>query len=146
MIGAFMMIRRSLLVEIGMLDTRFFMYAEDVDLCFRVRRSNRKIVFDSSRSLVHLGGTSSQQRWNDRQRIDTVRHSLFLMQCKHFGKAVASCSLVCRYLYSTIRLLQIRLVTSSPETRAIYESDAAANARLLGRLPEILRSASVKGS
>jgi GT2 family glycosyltransferase len=57
--GAFMLMRRSLLCEVGLLDERFFMYTEDVDLCLRAREAGHSVVYDPAVSVLHVKGTSS---------------------------------------------------------------------------------------
>jgi GT2 family glycosyltransferase len=59
--GAFMMIRRELLDEIGALDERFFMYGEDLDLCYRCRQAGYSVVYDGRVSIIHYKGRSSSQ-------------------------------------------------------------------------------------
>ena len=56
--GACLMIRRADLEAVGFLDERFFMYAEDVDLCTRVRRRRRTVRFLADAQIEHLRGRS----------------------------------------------------------------------------------------
>lgn len=57
--GACLLIRRGDLEAAGMLDERFFMYTEDVDLCAAVRRSGRKVLFVATVRIVHARGASA---------------------------------------------------------------------------------------
>jgi N-acetylglucosaminyl-diphospho-decaprenol L-rhamnosyltransferase len=56
--GACLMIRRDDLVTAGLLDERFFMYTEDVDLCAAVRSRGKKVVFLADAQIEHLRGRS----------------------------------------------------------------------------------------
>jgi GT2 family glycosyltransferase len=56
--GACLMIRRTDLEAAGLLDERFFMYTEDVDLCAAVRTRNRRVVFFAEAQIEHLRGRS----------------------------------------------------------------------------------------
>ena len=56
--GACLLIRRDVLAEAGLLDERFFMYTEDVDLCATVRALGRDILFVPDAEIVHLRGRS----------------------------------------------------------------------------------------
>ena len=56
--GAFMMGPASLLRQLGGFDEDFFMYGDDLDLCIRVAKAGRRIVYDGSVSIVHLKGMS----------------------------------------------------------------------------------------
>jgi GT2 family glycosyltransferase len=57
--GACLLIRRADLEAVGLLDERFFLYTEDVDLCASVRRRGRKILFASDVEIEHLRGRSA---------------------------------------------------------------------------------------
>ena len=57
--GASMMIRREVLLNIGLLDERYFTYFEDVDFCFNAHRAGWPIWYVPSSRVVHLVGQSS---------------------------------------------------------------------------------------
>lgn len=57
--GAFMMCPRRVLTRVGVFDEQFFMYGDDLDLCFRIHRSGYRVVYDGRVSLIHLKGVSS---------------------------------------------------------------------------------------
>jgi GT2 family glycosyltransferase len=56
--GACLLIRRHVLEAVGLLDERFFLYTEDVDLCAAVRARGHTILFAPQSSIVHLRGRS----------------------------------------------------------------------------------------
>jgi len=51
--GAAMLVRSSALEKVGLLDERFFMYAEDVDWCKRFRESGYEIIYDPEVKIIH---------------------------------------------------------------------------------------------
>lgn len=57
--GAFMLLSRKNLARIGLFDERFFMYGDDLDLCYRCSRAGLRIVYDGRFSIIHLKGQSS---------------------------------------------------------------------------------------
>ena len=59
--GACLMIRREALDEVGLLDEDYFMYSEEVDLCYRLRKAGWNIHWLPQAKVVHLGGQSSRQ-------------------------------------------------------------------------------------
>ena len=59
--GSFLLIRRACLDQIGPLDERFFVYAEDIDLCFQARKAGWRVRFWPGVSLVHFGSSSADQ-------------------------------------------------------------------------------------
>jgi N-acetylglucosaminyl-diphospho-decaprenol L-rhamnosyltransferase len=56
--GACLLVRRSDAEAVGLLDERFFMYAEDVDFCAAIRARRRRIRFAPDVTVVHSRGRS----------------------------------------------------------------------------------------
>mgnify|MGYP003950702887 CR=1 FL=1 len=59
--GAFMLIRKSVLDEVGLLDEKFFMYWEDTDLCMRVADKGYKIYYLGDIKIIHYKGESNKR-------------------------------------------------------------------------------------
>jgi GT2 family glycosyltransferase len=57
--GACLMIRRKVFNSVGMFSTSYFMYAEDIDLCFKVFRAGWQTCFVKNAIVVHHGGQST---------------------------------------------------------------------------------------
>ena len=57
--GACLLIRRADLELVGLLDERFFLYTEDVDLCASVRARGRRVLFAADIEIEHLRGRSA---------------------------------------------------------------------------------------
>jgi GT2 family glycosyltransferase len=60
-IGAFLVVRRALLEELGGFDEGFFMYYEEVDLCLRARQAGWSTYHLAEARVVHVGNLSSDQ-------------------------------------------------------------------------------------
>jgi hypothetical protein len=58
--GAYLLTRKDVLNRIGGWDESFFMYVEEVDLCYRIKKLGYKIWFLPKWSITHLGGASSK--------------------------------------------------------------------------------------
>ncbi len=58
-VGAFMFTRKSVLEEVGYFDEDFFLYAEDIDLCYRIKEAGHKIYFLPDVKITHIKGVSS---------------------------------------------------------------------------------------
>jgi hypothetical protein len=56
--GACLLVRRADAERAGLLDERFFMYAEDVDFCAAIGRLGRRVLFAPAIEVVHLRGRS----------------------------------------------------------------------------------------
>ena len=71
--GACLMMRRSVFERIGLFSTEYFMYAEDVDLCYKSRRQGFTNYYIGEAVIVHHGGGSSQQARNNFSNIMMVQ-------------------------------------------------------------------------
>ena len=60
--GAFFLIRRKLIEEVGMLDENIFMYMEEVEYCYRVKMKGWQVGYNPLTEVIHLGGKSSTPR------------------------------------------------------------------------------------
>lgn len=59
--GAAMWIRRSALESVGGWDEHYFMYAEDLDLCWRLRRLGWRVAYEPAGTVVHVQGASTER-------------------------------------------------------------------------------------
>jgi N-acetylglucosaminyl-diphospho-decaprenol L-rhamnosyltransferase len=59
--GAAMWLRRSALASVGGWDEGYFMYMEDVDLCWRLRRLGWRVAYEPSGGVVHAQGASTER-------------------------------------------------------------------------------------
>ena len=60
--GAFMFMRKDALDDAGLLDETFFMYGEDIDLCYRIKKVGWKIIYYGKSKITHLKGASSKKQ------------------------------------------------------------------------------------
>ncbi len=56
--GAFLLMRKEVFEKTGGFDEDFFMYAEDVDLCYRAKKVGFRIYYNPKWSITHYGGKS----------------------------------------------------------------------------------------
>jgi hypothetical protein len=59
--GACVLLRRSALDQVGLLDEDYFMYSEEVDLCLRLRRVGWSLYWVPKAEVIHYGGQSTRQ-------------------------------------------------------------------------------------
>lgn len=57
--GACLMVRRKVFEQVGWFSTEYFMYAEDMDLCYRVQKAGWKNCYLGEPKVIHHGGGSS---------------------------------------------------------------------------------------
>ena len=60
--GCAMMVRTSILKEIGLLNENYFIYYEDVDLSFRIRKAGFKMIFHPDAVIYHIAGMSNKSK------------------------------------------------------------------------------------
>lgn len=82
--GAGVMVRKSVFEEIGLLDSRFFMYHEDVDLFLRIKKAGWKMLYVPSATITHLGNRSAIQV-STKKRLLRYNSTLIYFR-KHKGK------------------------------------------------------------
>ncbi|MDX1614264.1 MAG: glycosyltransferase family 2 protein [Candidatus Promineifilaceae bacterium] len=61
LLGACLLLRRSVLDEVGLLDESYFMYTEEVDLFYRLSKSGYRSWYLPTATVTHHGGASSRQ-------------------------------------------------------------------------------------
>jgi len=59
--GSFLVVRREAWRDVGGFDESYFMYAEDVDLCWRAHEAGWKVCFEPSATIVHVQGASTDR-------------------------------------------------------------------------------------
>ena len=80
--GAFFMLRRKALDQIGLLDEDYFMYGEDIDLSFRLLKGgwqNWYLPFD----IIHYKGESTQK--STFRYVHTFYQAMLIFFRKHYG-------------------------------------------------------------
>lgn len=91
--GASMILRSSMLREIGLLDEGLFTYFDDVDLCLRARRSGWQTWYTPASRVVHLEGASTGVN-----RLEAKRRPKYWFQArrrfflKNYGAAYTACA------------------------------------------------------
>ncbi|MCU0914696.1 MAG: glycosyltransferase family 2 protein [Planctomycetes bacterium] len=82
--GAFLMIRRKVVEEIGLLDERFFMYGEELDWCLRAKRAGWAVMYYPGAQIIHYKGGSTQ--YNSRRAALEFHRAMYLFHRKHFAR------------------------------------------------------------
>ena len=83
--GAFMMIRRSVLDEVGLLDEDFFMYGEDIDLSYRILKGGYENWYVPVR-IVHYKGESTEK--SSFRYVHVFYKAMLIFFRKHYGTMV----------------------------------------------------------
>jgi GT2 family glycosyltransferase len=100
--GAFMLVRREAVEQVGLMDEGFFMYSEEVDWCYRFKQAGWKIYFTPEVEAVHLwGGSSNQVKVETLIRLYRSRVRFFR---KHYGAVTAGVYKLVLYLNALLRV------------------------------------------
>ncbi len=86
--GAFMLLRKSALDEVGLLDEEYFMYGEDIDLSWRLRLGGWLNVYFPGTRIIHYKGESTK-----RTSVNYVRvfyRAMVIFARKHFAPRYAT--------------------------------------------------------
>ena len=74
--GACLMIRRHIYDKLGGLSSEYFMYAEDVDLCYRAKQLGWNSYYTGQAEVIHHGGRSSDSATQNNFAAIVMRESL----------------------------------------------------------------------
>lgn len=87
--GAFLLIRRTVIEQVGLFDPRYFLYYEEVDLCRAARGAGWKVRYCPDTDVVHVGGESAKSvgalTQSGRQLSALQLESQLLYFRKHYG-------------------------------------------------------------
>jgi len=67
--GSFMMVRREAYEKIGGFDEQFFMYGEDLDLCYRIQKAGFKVYYVPDTQIIHYKGESTKRSNLDETKL-----------------------------------------------------------------------------
>ena len=87
LIGACLLLRKDVLDQVGFLDEDYFMYSEEVDLCYRIQSAGWQLFWVPQADVVHFGGQSTQQV--PTEMFLNLYHSKIKYFRKHYGWTAA---------------------------------------------------------
>jgi len=64
--GAFMLVRREAMDQVGLLDERYWLYMEDLDWCYRFKARGWKVWYEGTVSTIHVKGGTTVKRGRHR--------------------------------------------------------------------------------
>ena len=95
--GAFFLTRKSVLEKVGFFDEDFFMYGEDLDLCYRIKEVGLKVMYFPEVSIIHHKGISSGLKTHSqktttadletkKRSVDAFYKAMQIFYKKHYSK------------------------------------------------------------
>lgn len=86
--GACLLVRKAAIEDVGLLDEAIFMYAEDVDWCYRIKNGSWKIYYFPQSKVTHLESQIANS--NLTNKLKNGYRGLYYFFKKHYGKKVAT--------------------------------------------------------
>jgi N-acetylglucosaminyl-diphospho-decaprenol L-rhamnosyltransferase len=88
--GACMVAPRRVFEEVKGFTEDYFMYSEDVDLCYKIRLAGYAVIYNPTVELIHHGGKSASHAKESRFATVMMREAIALYFAKHKSKAYAA--------------------------------------------------------
>jgi GT2 family glycosyltransferase len=84
--GAWMLVRKTAMDEVGFFDLNYWLYMEDLDWCYRFKQHGWKVWYDGSVSFLHVkGGTTVKKRHRGLRHNVAFHRSMGRFYRKHYA-------------------------------------------------------------
>ena len=100
--GCFLLVRAEAIKQVGLMDERFFMYAEETDWCYRFKQAGWSIMFTPDCEIIHLGGQSSGKIRSE--MLVQLRLSILKFIDKHHGRLKYKLACFLTIVFFAVRL------------------------------------------
>ncbi len=110
--------------EIGFFDENFFIYLEEIDLCKRLKKNNKKIYLDKKVIINHLGGSSHNENINFEMELSRNWHwmwSTFYFNKKHFGYMNSLFKISGKFFSALIKSIFYTLTVNKIKRKIYYQ-------------------------
>ena len=102
--GACLMVKRSVFEMIGTFSTDYFMYSEDVEVCYKIRQAGWRVYYVGKAEIVHYGGASAKEHPIDALEDVLTREARYQFMAKIRGTRYARL-----YKFSVVPVSLVRL-------------------------------------
>lgn len=118
--GACMLVRSRDFFDVGGFDSSFFAHMEEIDLCWRLRARNRRIVCFPQSVVYHLGGATLDEG-SARKVYLNVRNNLFML-FKNLPDTELDKIIKKRILFNRIAAVKFYLTGKKEKCKAIFQA------------------------
>jgi GT2 family glycosyltransferase len=80
--GAALMVKKEVIKKAGLMDEGIFMYMDEVEWCYRIKKAGYQVIFNPESKIVHIGGASSKTGRKD--PILNIYRGLIYFYQKHY--------------------------------------------------------------
>ena len=122
--------------EIGFFDENFFIYLEEIDLCKRLKKKNKKIYLDKKVIINHLGGSSHNEKINFEMELSRNWHwmwSTFYYNKKHYGYFNSLFKVSGKFFSALIKLVFYSLMFNKIKKKIYYQRFSGLFNSIIGR-------------
>ena len=108
--GCFYLVRRAVIDQVGLFDTRYFLYYEEIDHCLAAKKAGWEVHYFPDTSVIHIGGESAKSDGNltesGRQLEALQTESELLYFRKNHGLPALAAHVLLSSLSDTLNLLK----------------------------------------
>ena len=122
--------------DIGFFDENFFIYLEEIDLCKRVKKKNKKIYLDKKIKISHLGGSSHSENINYEMELSRNWHwmwSKFYFNKKHYGYINSLIQVSGNLFSSFFKIILLTLLFKKKRRRIYFQRFSGLINSMLGK-------------
>jgi len=125
--SACLMVRRSALDQVGLLDEGYFIYGDEADLQYRLKREGWEIYFLPNATTIHYGGRS-MDRWRRRKMV--YRGKMLFYQ-KHYSFLKTLALRLMLGILSVAKLIPWAVMFILPNKRDIAQKELHSNMEVI---------------
>ena len=120
--GAAFLARREMIEAVGGFDERFHMYAEDNEWCWRITKSDWRLMFVPEAVVIHHGAQSSSKRWSYNERLRIRLAAGFNFEHQVLPRWHLAANQLANYLVVSVQIMGRKLLgIQQPELQVIKE-------------------------
>jgi N-acetylglucosaminyl-diphospho-decaprenol L-rhamnosyltransferase len=113
--GACLMLRKDVLDQVGHFDEDYFIYSEEVDMCYRIQRAGWQLYWVPEAKVVHYSGQSTRQV--SKEMFLFLYYSKIKYFRKHYGSSAAQIYILILMMASLSRILLVPFVLFEKSAR-----------------------------
>ena len=120
--GAAILARREMIEQVGGFNEKFHMYAEDNEWCWRITKSNWRLMFVPDALLLHHGAQSSGKRWSPAEQIRVKLGAGFNFEQQVLPRWRLAANQLANYFVATVQITRRKLLgIHHPELKVVRE-------------------------
>ncbi|AWM14421.1 glycosyl transferase family 2 [Flavobacterium sediminis] len=139
LVGAFMLMQRELYLQVGGFDENCFMYSDDIDLSYLVKKAGRQNYYFAGTTVIHYKGESTVR---DGLYMKRFREAMQFFYKKHFKKSwfFDSMMQIGSFAFSLLKVFQSKTVSDKKPEHYVLVSDDVENETVLRKINAKLKT------